>query len=244
MRQLFSGRCKCAGFVLFFALCTMLFSFNSWAVHTNVGEAASISYVSSSYDGRVVIYAGDSRTMYMTADNLKNERTNCAFAWMNGGNGSCVSKTGRVTPLLKKLITQYRDNCVVVFNFGINGNGNASSNAKNLIKYYRWWMDKYPDVQFFVESVNPSGYKSSGYGNPKIDKLNKKLKKEFDDEYIDVSSYLLKKGIVSKTGKGTRDKLHYKLKTNRAIYKYINKFITKYEEALEEEETETKDKDD
>ena len=69
---------------------------------------------------------------------------------------------------------------------------------------------------------------SEQYANKKIEKLNSLLQKEFGDQYIDVSSVLLQKKIVTKNGKGTKDNLHYKAKTNRAIYKQVKKFVNDY----------------
>ena len=204
-------------------------SMRTYAVHTAVGVPASRSYVKADYKGRVIIFAGDSRTMYLTADNLKKYRKNCAFVWINGGSVSWIGKKGKLKPYLDKMISRYRKRCVVVFNFGINGNSSPKKNAGRIIKTYRQYMKKYPDVTFFAESVNPSGFQSNtGYGNKKIEKLNSLLQKEFGDQYIDVSSVLLQKKIVTKNGKGTKDNLHYKAKTNRAIYKQVKKFVNDY----------------
>lgn len=210
-------------------LCTMCFSGNAFAVHTRVGVAAARSYVSSSYEGRVIIYAGDSRTMYMTADNLSSERKNAAFCWVNGGNISVISANGKLTPYLKNLIKRYRKHCVVVMNFGFNGNSNAAKNSRRVIKVYRRWMKDYPDVQFLVESVNPSGYSAGTYSNIKVDKLNKALKSEFQDQYMDISKKLLDSGAVTRAGKGLRDKRHYKTNVNKRIYRYIRAFIADYD---------------
>ncbi len=209
-------------------ICAMMFSTQAWAVHTRVGVPASRSYVSSDYEGRVIIYAGDSRTMYMTANSLRNHRKNSAFVWINGGGVSYIDNGGRLESRLNDMIDRYRGRCVVIFNFGINGNGSPVKNAKRITKVYRRYMSDYSDVPFFVESVNPSGYNSGGYGNPKIEKLNSLLSAEFGDRYIDVYNYLINSGVVTKTGGGTKDKLHYKQKANLAIYSYTKYFVDNY----------------
>ncbi len=213
-------------------ICSLFFTLDAFAVHTKVGKAASRSYVTDDYKGKVIIFAGDSRTMYMTAGYMKAMRTNCAFAWVNGGGVSCIDSNGKLESHLHRLIKKYRDRCVVIFNFGINGNGNYKKNSANLIRIYRKYMAEYPDVKFFVESVNPSGHNKGGVGNPKIDKLNAILKEEFKDQYIDVSTYLLENGIVTKTGKGTKYKLHYKRKANRMIISYLKSFVDNYYNSL------------
>ena len=206
------------------------FSEESYAVHTAVGVPSSRSYVKRNYSGRVIIFAGDSRTMYLTADNLKKLRTNSAFVWVNGGGVSSIGKKGSLSPYLDRMIQRYRSNCVVVMNFGLNGNGNVKKNAKRIKKVYHRWMKKYPDVPFLVESINPTGFQSNtGYGNRKVDKLNASLRKEFGKSYIDVNTYLQSKKIVDKNGKGTRDNIHYKKKTNKAIYKCVKNFIREYD---------------
>lgn len=207
---------------------TLAFSTQAYAIHTRVGLPASHSYVKRSYTGRVIIFAGDSRTMYLTADNLKKQRNNCAFVFENGGSIKSIANKGELKPYLDTMIQRYRDRCVVVMNFGINGNGNPKNNAKRIIRTYRRWMRRYPDVTFFVESVNPSGHPNGGVGNPKIEKLNRLLKKEFGSSYIDVSTYLLNKGIVDRKGKGTKDNLHYKRRANRAIYRFVKSFVSEH----------------
>ena len=210
--------------------CVCLMPLEAYAVHTAVGVPASRSYVSPGYKDRVIIFAGDSRTMYLTADNLKKYRKDCAFVFVNGGGVASIDNDGRLAPYLSRMIERYRSNCVVVMNFGINGNGNAKKNAKRITKVYRRWMKKYPDVQFLVESVNPTGFDSNtGYGKKKILKVNRLLKKEFSDIYIDANTYLLEKGIVDWTGKGTKDNIHYKQKTNRAIFKFVKKYISEFD---------------
>ena len=221
-----------AGIIIIMAVifCICLVPLEAFAVHTAVGVPASRSYVSSGYSDRVIIFAGDSRTMYLTADNLKKQRKNCAFVFVNGGGVASIDKDGRLASYLSKMIERYRGNCVVVMNFGINGNGNAKNNAKRITKIYRRWMKKYPDVQFLVESVNPTGFDSNtGYGKRKILKVNRLLKKEFSDIYIDACTYLLDKGIVDWTGKGTKDNIHYKQKTNKAIFKCVKKYIKEFD---------------
>lgn len=206
----------------------LAFSTQAYAIHTRVGQPASHSYVKKSFTGRVLIFAGDSRTMYLTADNLKAQRNNCAFVFENGGSIKSIANGGELKPYLDTMIQRYRGRCVVIMNFGINGNSNPKGNAKRITRVYRRWMRRYPDVTFLVESVNPSGHPNGGVGNPKIEKLNRFLKKEFGSSYIDVSTYLLNRGIVDRSGKGTKDNLHYKRRANRAIYRYVKNFVSSY----------------
>ncbi len=216
---------KITGGLVLTMLCAMLMTSQIFAVHTRVGRAASRSYVQSSYTGRVIIFAGDSRVMYLTTNDLKQYRTNCAFAWVNGGNVTCISGGGKLRAHLNNLVDQYRNRCVVVLSFGINGNSNPVGNAARIKSIYREFMSSYPDVPCFVESTNPSGYSRGAYSNKKINKLNALLRQEFGDLYIDTSTYLLQNGIVSRSGAGMKGKLHYTKKTKVHCYTFIKNFL-------------------
>ncbi len=114
----------------------LAFSGRAYAWHSPVGKPASSTYVKNTDKRQVIIYVGDSRVMYMTCGPKKSaRRANFAFAYINGGNVTSIGKNGSLTPYVTKLINKYRArNPVIVFNFGLNGNGNAKKNAKRVIR--------------------------------------------------------------------------------------------------------------
>ena len=121
---------------------------------------------------------------------------------------------------------------MVVFNMGVNGNSSPKKNAKRIIKIYRRWMKEYPDVPFYVMSVNPTIETSGPYANSKVIKVNRYLKNEYDPKgiYIDCYRYLREKGIINNNGKGMKDKYHYKWSTSRKIMQYVRNTVEKKEE--------------
>ncbi len=204
-----AGKCR---FLIVSLLFVMLFTSQAFAIYTNVGVPASTSYVSAknkNKNKKVYIFVGDSRTMHMTESTVK-AKDDCAFVWKNGGSVSCIGKGGDLTGKLDTMIRKYRKNCVVILNFGVNGNGNPKSNAKNIKKIYNSWIKKYPKVKFYVESVNPTSRTTSPYKNSNVNKVNAELKKAFKDRYIDMNAWLIRKKYVNtKNGRGTTDGLHY-----------------------------------
>ena len=194
------------------ALFALMLTSQAFAIHTSVGVPSSHSYVSKNYKGKVYIFAGDSRTMYMTkTGSVKN---NCAFAWVNGGSVSVINrkKNGPLKSRLDSLIKKYKkQGCVVILNFGVNGNSNPAKNAKNIISTYNAWIKAYPGVKFYVESVNPTAKTKTSYKNANVIAVNKVLKSKFGSRYIDMYSYLISNKLVNTSnGKGTTDDLHYK----------------------------------
>ncbi len=188
--------------------------------------------------GTVIIYVGDSRTMMLTfPGKWGNSRKNFYLCWVNGGNIKTISDKGQLTPYVKKAIKRYRKRCVVVLNMGVNGNSNPQGNARRIVSIYRKWMKRYPDVQFFVESVNPSIATGGPYSNDNIASLNEILKKKFPDIYIDTYTYLLKTKTIKPDGTGMKDnkeavdgidKYHYSWSTGKKIVQYTRKFVKRY----------------
>ena len=197
------------------------------ARYTKVMVPASESHVSKKGKKQVIIYAGDSRTMMLTYGSAGKARSRSAFCWVNGGGVSVINKGGSLESRLAAMIARYRDNCVVILNFGVNGNSNPEKNARRIIRIYRRWMKKYPDVSFYVMSLNPSGHTRGSYSNQKIKRTNAVLKEAFEGtgQYLDCYSYLLEKDIVSTGGKGMMDNLHYRPFVCRAIMKFVKKSL-------------------
>lgn len=213
------------------AFCFLMcgFSITAYAGYTKVGTAASQDYVYSSDDRPVIIFVGDSRAMMCTYPKGKTaSRSNFCFCWVNGGNVSVIRSSGSLTPHVTKMIERYRDRCVVALNLGVNGNSNPKSNANRIIKQYRRWMSLYPDVQFFVVSVNPTRMKNGPYSNNKVIQLNTRLKEEFEPDglYIDTYTPLMESGLVTGNAKGMRDMYHYKWSASRRILSLVRKAVT------------------
>ena len=213
------------GIVLILTVLMMLLPATTtcFATYTKRLVPASKSCVRKTYRGKVVIFAGDSRTMHMADGWIPaSVRKNCAFVWMNGGSVNCIRSDKSLAPYLRKMIRKYRDRCIVVFNFGVNGNSNPEKNAKRLIRIYHSWMEEYPDVTFYVESINPTAMAGGSCSNQGVIETNDLLQEEFEDCYIDIYTYLISKKLVDPdTGAGTRDGLHYE----RAVYQKIIKKV-------------------
>lgn len=223
---------KTISFLLLLVFCIM----NCITLHaktTGIGVPAKKSYVKKQYSGRVIVFVGDSRVMMSTSGKgHKKVRDNFYMCWVNGGNVTVLKKNQKLTPYVKKAIDKYREKCVVVFNMGVNGNSSPKKNAKRIIKIYRRWMKEYPDVPFYVMSVNPTIETSGPYANSKVIKVNRYLKNEYDPKgiYIDCYRYLREKGIINNNGKGMKDKYHYKWSTSRKIMQYVRNTVEKKEE--------------
>ena len=207
----------------------LAFSGRAYAWHSPVGKPASSTYVKNTDKRQVIIYVGDSRVMYMTCGPKKSaRRANFAFAYINGGNVTSIGKNGSLTPYVTKLINKYRArNPVIVFNFGLNGNGNAKKNAKRVIRIYRQWMKQYPDLRFVVESVNPTRLTKGSYSDKKVVRLNKRLRAAFEPEGIWMDNYtvMLNQKIVKKSGYGFKDNYHYKWKTSKKMLRIVRKWV-------------------
>ena len=170
--------------------------------------------------------------MHMTCGHRKaKEKANYAFAFVNGGKINVIDKKGKLTPYVRKLIKRYRKyNPVVVFNLGLNGNRYPARNARRIIRVYRDWMEKYPDIRFFVASINPTIVAKGPYADNKVVKLNQLLRKEFEQEgiWIDTYTYIKKHHIIRPNGYGMideADKCHYNWNTSARILTLVRKKV-------------------
>ena len=212
-------------------------SFNAPAGPTRVGEPASQSFVRSSDHRKVILFVGDSRTMMCTyPGGSPPARSNYCFCWVNGGNINVIGKDGSLTPYVERMIRKYRRRCAVALNLGVNGNSNPKSNARRIIKIYRWWMKRYPDVRFYVVSVNPTILNSGSYSNGNVISVNKVLRKQFEPEgiYIDTYTMLMESGLVTGSAPGMRDNYHYEWSVGKRILKYVRRFVTKADQNQEQ----------
>ena len=125
-------RIRVVGLLVLFCI---LLNSNIYARYTKVGVSAVQDKVSKDYKGRVVIFVGDSRTMHQSSVNTKGS----AYAWVNGGGVGVISK-GSLKSKLVKLLKKYKGRCIVIFNLGVNGNGNPKKNAKRLINTYNRYI--------------------------------------------------------------------------------------------------------
>ncbi len=191
-----------------------------------VGKAGKKSYVSDSDPKQVIIYVGDSRVMFSTAGKKSDPvRNNFAMCFVNGGNVSVIKMpSGKLTQKLMGLIGKYRSKKpVIVFNFGLNGNSKPEKNARRIIKIYKKWMEAYPDLQFYVESIGPTKLSSGSYSNPNVLRLNAVLKAEYEPQgiWIDSYNFIVENDLVNSSGKGLRDNYHFKWKTSKQILAFI-----------------------
>ncbi len=205
-------------------------SFTAAAMATPRYVPAKKTYVKSSCKKQVIIYVGDSRVMYATCGYYKTSaRKNFAMCFVNGGNASVIDiETGSLTSKLKRYIRKYRSRKpVVVFNLGLNGNSIPKSNAKRIIRIYKEWMEAYPDITFYVESIGPTILTSGPYGDPGVVELNEYLKAEFEPMgiWIDTYKYINNKKLIDSSGKGLRDDYHFDWMTSRKILLYLRRHI-------------------
>ena len=216
---------------VFFCMLISGFSMTVTAGHTEVGEPAVQTFVRSSDKRPVIIFVGDSRAMMCTyPKGNPGSRSNFCFCWVNGGNDTVIHKSGKLTPHVERMIRQYTGRCVVALNLGVNGNSNPKSNAARIIRIYRRWMKQYPDVKFFVVSINPSLAKTGPYANSKIIALNRLLRSEFEPEgiYIDTYTSLMKSGLVTGKARGMRDQYHYEWSAGKKILMSVRKHVTAF----------------
>ncbi len=211
-----------------FALCIGGMS-QIYAKHTPVYKTASETYVDKDNPQQIIIYVGDSRVMYCTVGKKSDVRNNYAFCFVNGGRVSYIDRdSGKLTSYVEKYISKYKSRKpVVVFNFGLNGNGSPGSNARNIIRIYKQWMSAYPDIKFYVESIGPTILSKGSYSNPKVIKLNNRLRETFEPMgiWLDTYSCILDNGWINSSGKGMRDNYHYKWKTSKKILKKVRELV-------------------
>ena len=156
--------------------------------------------------GKVDYWVGDSRTV--------------GLGISMGISKKCIAKVREghnwyLTTAEKKLKKELKKNpkATVVLNFGVNDHVNITK----YINSYKKLLKAYPEANIYFMSVNPidSKYTAGYVSNAKINSFNKKLKAAFPQRYIDVNSYLKKKGFK------TVDGLHYTAATYKKIYNYV-----------------------
>lgn len=160
------------------------------------------------------LMVGDSRTVGMDSvvtskDTAFVGEISMGYSWLTATAGPVVKRYLAGNPKLK-----------VVFGFGINDLGNISQ----YISYYRSFMKKYPDAEFYFLSVNPVNETlaaSNGYlvKNSEIQAFNAKMKSAFGAKYIDTYTWLSNEGFSSWDG------VHYTGETYRKLYDYLIKKI-------------------
>ena len=79
-------------------------------------------------------------------------------------------------------------------------------------------LKRYPDLQFYVESIGPTKVGGSGpYSNRNVILLNELLREEYEPKgiWLDTNSYIVENDLVNSSGKGLRDDYHFKWATSR-----------------------------
>ncbi len=214
---------------ILFTMCVGCFT-QVYAKHTAVYKTASETRVRANDPSQVIIYVGDSRVMYCTCGAARSSaRNNYAFCFVNGGNVSFIDRSsGRLTRYVDSYINKYMSrNPVVVFNFGLNGNGSPASNASNIIRIYKQWMNAYPKIRFYVESIGPTILSKGPYSDRKVVMLNNHLQREFAPQgiWLDTYSLIRQYNLINSSGKGMRDNYHYKWKTSKKLLRMIRQLV-------------------
>ena len=216
-------------FVLFSVLFCVRPRETAFAQWTGLGIPSSVSYASGNSD-RVIILAGDSRTMYLSVYSAGSDTKDFVLCWVNGGSISVIGKNGILTPLLEEALRRYPE-APVVFNLGYNGNSYPRANAGKLIREYSRWEKKYPGHHFYIANVGPAAA-SGKYSDENAALLNRTLEKEYGrtPRYIDLYGSLLKSATVSTQGKGfLPDRKHYGAAAGRRILRTVRRRVSEGE---------------
>ncbi|MDY3917470.1 MAG: hypothetical protein SOZ59_00530 [Candidatus Limivivens sp.] len=183
---------------------------NCWVGTQYVGEDG-MAVPEAAAQGKL-IFVGDSRTVGM-----KESVGGKAVYIAAGGEGyEWFLSTG--LPKLEKQLAKYPLSRVVL-NLGVNDLGNVA----DYCACYRELMKKYPDVSFYILSVNPMETKKSSVWNATnkmIRSFNKIMRTAFPENYLDCYAELVN------TGFKTVDGLHYTVDTYRKIYNFVVKAIS------------------
>ena len=151
------------------------------------------------------LFVGDSRTVGMEEAVTSSKavflgKVGEGYSWLSGTADAQIRYLLKVNPKLK-----------VVFGFGIND----LHNIDLYIQYYQKLMKAYPNVSFYFMSINPydaSKWTSKWLSDAGIQAFNKKLKAAMGSRYLDVYSYIKKKGF------STLDGLHYTAASSILVY--------------------------
>lgn len=184
----------------------------------------------------IILYVGDSRTMFYALQNLKEKRDGLIYQ-----NGAAIGalryhkdyrRCSQLARYLRDALRTY-PNAKVVLNFGCNGNFHVKQNARKIEKEYRKWRKAYPGRAFYVASVFPAARKKGSYTRKKTHALNRLLRRSFPKIYVDGGEYLERKGLdrPRKDGKGFAryggrfDLVHYSKYASRAVKQYIRQVV-------------------
>ena len=219
--------------VIFILCCMMMWQIQAGAASEKLPTYKKATAGSKRSD--VIIYVGDSRTMFYAIWNLRGK--NDCLIYQDGASIGALKynkdygKCSQLAKYLRSALKSY-PNAKVVFNFGCNGCSHLARNGRALVKEYRKWIRAYPDRKFYVASVFPAADKKP-YSRANMHYINKVLKKNFPDIYIDAGEYLERRGLdqTRSDGKGLHrmgnryDLKHYSKYASRAVKNYIRSVV-------------------
>lgn len=163
-----------------------------------------------------VIYVGDSRTT-MLEDALKDTKPKEDFIGSVSAGYDWFSTTG-ISEIEKKISTD--PSSIIVINFGIND----INNVDNYINLYQNLFEKYPDVKFYIMSINPvdeSITNQNGYyvTNQDIETFNSKIASTFPNQYINTYNDI-------NNDFETTDGIHYSDITSKKIHDTLTTILS------------------
>ena len=174
-----------------------------------------------------IIVVGDSRMKYLSQDDSVSLPNNIKFI-VKPGAGMDWFKNVAVKKLIKELNNKDENRFYsVVFNMGVNDLGNYASRELVAQKYYDLYQNlalKYPDVMFYIMSINPINdysYRNKLFPkvtNNKIIWTNRELVSLIDGNNVQNISYC---DAFNSLKFGIYDGIHYDSKTNKKILNYI-----------------------
>lgn len=183
----------------------------------------------SLYGNNKVIIVGDSRMEYIATGTGYEIPDNFSFIALSGSkiDWFCDMASERLKQELdnrKKNVTYH-----VVFNMGVNDlNTSTDFNtiASAYYNLYKKFAEDYPDVYFYLLSINPiddktinEHEKGQKRTNLKIDFTNRKMVSLLNDDNLSNMSYCDSDHHITFN---TKDGLHYDRDTNQKIVDYIS----------------------
>ena len=177
-----------------------------------------------------VIIVGDSRMEFIEDDKDINVPFNFEFIAKSGMHLDWFTDT--VVDKIEDIFDEHKKGeYSVVINMGVNDlnwlkeDYDETNLADDYFDAYKKLFDKYPEVNFYLLSVNPVDEKkikknisNNRRNNKSIEKYNSYLKEKIEDSKADNVAYCDSYNTLKFE---TKDGLHYTQNTNREIINYI-----------------------
>lgn len=206
-------------------------NFNAKAFEKEEVQDSDISL----YGNNKVIIIGDSRMEYIATGTGYDIPNNFSFIALSGSKIDWFEEMA--SERLKKELDEREKNITyhVIFNMGVNDlNTNADVNdvASSYYNLYKKFAKDYPNVYFYLLSINPiddntinKNEKGQKRTNIKIDFTNRKMVSLLKSDNLSNMSYC---DADHNIAFNTKDGLHYDYDTNQKIINYISNECVAY----------------